>query len=83
MDMNIHNATPDVGAANDLVWMTVELPTADGLKHSVTLFFPNPAAAMAVGEALMREGHRANEIAKLKASDMTPGPRLVTAPTGV
>lgn len=68
IDIKVHSARPRVGQSSDSVWLTVDLPSGGyGLAHDITLFFADPLAAKAVGEALVRAADRAARIAEVNA----------------
>jgi len=73
VDISIHQARPTVHSAAGAVCMAVTIPTGDqrGLDHTVHLFFASTEYARQIGEGLMREAYRVDQIEKLKAADVS------------
>ena len=72
IDLVLANARGTVSAAMsiDQVMLAMHVESDGMLPHSVSVFF-EPADALAIGEALMREGYRMQQMQKLKDMDFS------------
>lgn len=73
VDINVHQARPSVHSAADTVFMNITIPGGDnrGLDHTLYLYFASTLHARMVGEALMREAYRVEQMQKLKTADVS------------
>lgn len=67
---SVHNAQPTLSPLSDCLAVNVPLPGEPPL-NVLTLFIEDMAIARSLGEALMRESYRMEQIQKLKAADVS------------